>query len=306
MSDDIEEAFAEVLSPGPAGAETVEIRGDRAVVTRLPKTVSSTDGRGRKVFVRSYGCGHNTSDGEVMAGLLKEAGYCVTEEMEDDEVEAYLINSCTVKNPSESSFRNLVNRCKDKGKAVVVTGCVPQADNKGNQWSDVSVIGVQQIDRVVQVVENALAGNIVHVLGRSKQDKPALALPKIRRNRWIEIIPINLGCLGDCTYCKTKFARGKLVSYPPEEIVARVEQCVAEGVREIRLTSEDSGAYGLDIGTDIVALLEAVLKVIPDGVMLRMGMTNPPYILNRLEGWAMYSYDVCVRFFPHHTFSRMR
>lgn len=50
-----------------------------------------------------------------------------------------------------------------------------------------------------------------------------LDLPKVRKNNLIEIIPINSGCLNQCTYCKTKAARGDLRSYPVEEIVQRVE-----------------------------------------------------------------------------------
>ena len=56
------------------------------------------------------------------------------------------------------------------------------------------------------------------------------------------------------------------------------------------MTSEDTGAYGRDIGTDIGQLLRRVVGVLPDadeegrgGVMLRVGMTNPPYILEHLE-----------------------
>lgn len=55
---------------------------------------------------------------------------------------------------------------------------------------------------------------------------------------------------------------------------------------EIWLTSEDTGAYGRDLGTSIVELLQAMAVVIPDGVMLRVGMTNPPYILEHLEKMA--------------------
>lgn len=148
-----------------------------------------------------------------------------------------------MKNPSESSFRSLVDSCKQQNKPVVVTGCVPQGDAKKAEkdWGDVSVIGVQQIERVVEVVSQALEGNHVHLLGRSKKEKPKLDLPKIRKNPFIEIIPINLGCLGSCTYCKTVHARGALTSYPPSEILARVRQVIGEGVREIRLTSEDAG-----------------------------------------------------------------
>ena len=63
-----------------------------------------------------------------------------------------------------------------------------------------------------------------------------------------------------------------------------------EGVKEIWLTSEDTGAYGRDIGVSIVDLLEGILvamdKHIIQDAMLRVGMTNPPYILEHLKGIA--------------------
>ena len=56
-----------------------------------------------------------------------------------------------------------------------------------------------------------------------------------------------------------------------------------EGVVEIWLTSEDLGAYGHDIGVTLPALLWQLVAVIPEGCMLRLGMTNPPYIMEHLE-----------------------
>lgn len=134
-----------------------------------------------------------------------------------------------------------------------------------------------------------MLGHSVRLLGTKKDvDKKkaggaSLLLPKIRKNPLIEIIPINTGCLNQCTYCKTKHARGELGSYPPEEIVARAVQSFQEGVCEIWLTSEDTGAYGRDIGTSLPELLRQLVQVIPEGCMLRLGMTNPPYILEHLE-----------------------
>ena len=52
---------------------------------------------------------------------------------------------------------------------------------------------------------------------------------------------------------------------------------------EIWLTSEDTGAYGRDIGTSLPELLWQLVEVIPEGCMMRVGMTNPPYILEHLE-----------------------
>ncbi|GCB72971.1 hypothetical protein scyTo_0002278 [Scyliorhinus torazame] len=93
-------------------------------------------------------------------------------------------------------------------------------------------------------------------------------------------------CLNACTYCKTKHARGDLASYSVAELVDRAIQSFQEGVCEIWLTSEDTGAYGRDIGTDLPTLLWKLVEVIPEGAMLRLGMTNPPYILEHLEEMA--------------------
>lgn len=195
-----------------------------------------------------------------------------------------LLNSCTVKDPSQAAFMHLVTKGKSLGKAVVVAGCVPQADRHIKGLDDVSIVGIQQVDRVVEVVEETLKGHTVRLL--SKNRLPELDLPKIRKNPMVEIIPLSTGCLGACTYCKTRHARGKLGSYTLEAIVARVQSVIREGVTEIWLSSEDTGAYGIDIGTDLPTLLRAVLAVLPDGVMLRVGMTNPPYILEHLDAIA--------------------
>nr|CCC91059.1 unnamed protein product [Trypanosoma congolense IL3000] len=245
------------------------------------------------VFVHTFGCGHNMSDGEYMAGQLAQSGFQITDEFSQADI--YLLNSCTVKNPSEEHFVNMMNRVRATGKPLVVAGCVPQADPDNKQWAEVSVIGVRSIDRVSYVVNETLQGNCVRLIGSDKEqlrvgesDKlPALDLPKVRRNKYIEIIPISVGCLNCCTYCKTKYARGDLRSYPVSEIVGRVREVVDDGVKEIRLTSEDSGAYGIDIGTDIVQLLRAVAAELEGSdVMLRVGMSNPPYLLRHVDDFA--------------------
>merc|ERR1712151_1180973 len=52
----------------------------------------------------------------------------------------------------------------------------------------------------------------------------------------------------------------------------------------IELASEDMGAYGIDLGTNIVELLLKLFDNLPDGVMVRTGMTNPPYIMQHVDG----------------------
>ncbi|XP_059801442.1 threonylcarbamoyladenosine tRNA methylthiotransferase isoform X3 [Hypanus sabinus] len=168
----------------------------------------------QKIWVKTWGCSHNNSDGEYMAGQLAAYGYKITEN--SSSADLWLLNSCTVKNPAEDHFRNSIKKAQEQDKKVVVAGCVPQAQPRMDYLKGLSIIGVQQIDRVVEVVE----------------------------------------------------------------------ETIKEGVCEIWLTSEDTGAYGRDIGTDLPTLLWKLVEVIPEGAMLRLGMTNPPYILEHLEEMA--------------------
>ncbi|GKE99261.1 hypothetical protein Tco_0022612, partial [Tanacetum coccineum] len=70
-----------------------------------------------------------------------------------------------------------------------------------------------------------------------------ISLWKVRKNKFVEILPIHVGCLGACTYYKTKHARGHLGSYTVDSLVGRVKSVVNDGVNEIWLSSEDTGAY---------------------------------------------------------------
>uniref|UniRef100_K3Y5Z0 Threonylcarbamoyladenosine tRNA methylthiotransferase n=1 Tax=Setaria italica TaxID=4555 RepID=K3Y5Z0_SETIT len=237
------------------------------------------------------------SDSEYMSGQLSAFGYAITEEPEGADL--WLINTCTVKNPSQSAMTTLISKCKNAKKPLVVAGCVPQGSQGLKELEGISIIGVQQIDRVVEVVEETLKGHEVRLL--SRKTLPSLDLPKVRKNKFIEILPINVGCLGACTYCKTKHARGHLGSYTIDSLVDRVKIVVSEGVREIWLSSEDTGAYGRDIGTNLPNLLNAIVAELPAdrSTMLRIGMTNPPFILEHLKEIAAILCHPCVYSFLH-------
>ncbi|XP_053606997.1 threonylcarbamoyladenosine tRNA methylthiotransferase [Plodia interpunctella] len=242
------------------------------------------------IYVKTWGCAHNNSDSEYMAGLLAAHGYRLTEDK--FAAQLWLLNSCTVKSPSEDHFKNEIELGRSHGIHVVVAGCVPQGAPRSGYLQGLSVVGVQQIDRIVEIVEETLKGHTVRLFGQKKTDDgrkaggASLLMPKVRKNPLVEIISINTGCLNQCTYCKTKHARGELGSYPPEEIVERARQSFKEGVVEIWLTSEDTGTYGRDIGTSLPELLSALARELPPAARLRLGMTNPPYILEHLPSVA--------------------
>ncbi|WIA30265.1 hypothetical protein OEZ86_000355 [Tetradesmus obliquus] len=254
----------------------------------------------QSIWVKTFGCAHNVSDSEYMMGQLQAYGYKLVPESEKDAAQLWLINSCTVKSPSQSAMATIISAGKAARKPLLVAGCVPQGDRKAAELKGLSLLGVGAIDRVVEAVEATLAGQQLLLLGRRKL--PDLDLPKVRKNRHVEIVPLSTGCLGACTYCKTKHARGHLGSYRPEAIVKRVAAAAADPlVREVWLSSEDTGAYGRDIGSSIAELLQRCVAVLPaDGrTMLRLGMTNPPFILEHLEAVAEVLRHPCVFSYLH-------
>lgn len=227
-----------------------------------------------KVYFESYGCASNRCDVEVMLGCVVRAGYSVTEDL--DEADVVVINTCAVKTPTESRMLNRIRVLKGAGKPIVVAGCLPKINLSGIRkvtGGEFVVLDPQSIDRIVEAVEVALTSRGECIIFSERPPvKPSL--PKVRLNPIVEVVQIAEGCVGSCTYCCTRFARGRIHSYPIAEIVDRVSSSVRDGVKEVWLTGQDVGAYGIDLGVDVTDLLEAICEL--DGeFIIRLGMMNP-------------------------------
>ena len=98
-------------------------------------------------------------------------------------------------------------------------------------------------------------------------------------------IPINDGCLSSCGFCETRYARGSLNSFTDNVIIKAVESSVSRGAKEIDITSQDTGAYGRDRGTNIVELMQQIASINGD-FRARIGMMNPEHLKDSIEGFA--------------------
>jgi MiaB-like tRNA modifying enzyme len=92
------------------------------------------------------------------------------------------------------------------------------------------------------------------------------------------IVPIAQGCLGTCSYCITRFARGRLISYPAEELVAEFRKRIENGAKEILITAQDTACYGRDTGSSLPELLKTMLET-PGDYRIRIGMMNPDWLI---------------------------
>lgn len=109
-------------------------------------------------------------------------------------------------------------------------------------------------------------------------------MPKKRFNSHIHIVQICEGCLGNCSYCCTRFARGRLYSYPLDSIVKDVKKAIEDGCVEIQLTAQDTAAYGRDIGCDLPTLINKITSL--DGKFkIRVGMMHPKNVKKFWMNW---------------------
>lgn len=115
--------------------------------------------------------------------------------------------------------------------------------------------------------------------------------PLTRRLFWISqqcnarnyTINISQGCVGSCTFCVIPKAKGRTRSLPLGLIVEKIREKVEAGVRHFTLSSDDSGAYGIDIGTSIVELLRKIHEI-PGKFSMSINCFDPRWLVSRGEG----------------------
>ncbi|MCS7258407.1 MAG: MiaB/RimO family radical SAM methylthiotransferase, partial [candidate division WOR-3 bacterium] len=89
------------------------------------------------------------------------------------------------------------------------------------------------------------------------------------------LIKLADGCINECTFCLAHVIRGSLCSFVPEKIIREIEMLSRQGYKEVVLTALNLGAYGRDLGTSLVSLLNTM----PDfGVRIRLSSIEPDMI----------------------------
>ncbi|MBX5326674.1 MAG: tRNA (N(6)-L-threonylcarbamoyladenosine(37)-C(2))-methylthiotransferase [Candidatus Bathyarchaeia archaeon] len=241
-----------------------------------------------KVFVQGFGCSSSIADAEVMAGCLRDAGFELVDCVEEADVVVY--NTCGVKMPTENKMFHLLKAVPAE-KRLVVAGCLPLI-NYPRLMRDArfdAVVGPAFGDRIVEVVKRVLNDEKVVFLNDSLRSKPRLNLPRARVNSIIGITPVAYGCVGECSYCCVKFARGALRSFRIDEIADYVEKSLKAGVKEFWFTGQDVAYYGQDIGVDFVDLLKHVCNVdAKENFWIRVGMMTPNGLKPFLESFTSF------------------
>ncbi|MFQ5911409.1 MAG: tRNA (N(6)-L-threonylcarbamoyladenosine(37)-C(2))-methylthiotransferase [Thermoplasmata archaeon] len=214
-----------------------------------------------RISVEAYGCTMNQGESRIMEELLENKGHEIVSPREAD---ASLILTCCV---IESTERRMLKRIGDleaRKTPVLVGGCMASImkEKVRNVAPDAVFISPGDVDKVLSEVAETSD------ISREGQEERAILYDSIDA-----IVPIGQGCTEQCNYCITRLARGSLKSYPETEIVTIAEKRIAEGYKEIRLTSQDTAAYGKDIGSSLPSLMSKVSSL-EEEFRIRIGMAN--------------------------------
>ena len=235
-----------------------------------------------KVYIESYGCTFNKADGQIIAGVLLENDIDIVDDIEDADV--IIVNTCYVKLPTENKVIYKIQKLQNDypDKKIIVSGCMVEIDPEklDKIGPNCSWIGPHQLNKAADVVTGAYCGDVVRECGFSKESK--VGVPKMADEGLIHIIQICEGCLGACTFCCTRFARGPLNSYPIADIVEEARKAIENGACEIQLTAQDTAAYGRDTGEKLSDLIKEVANIDGD-FRIRVGMMHPKNVLGQVD-----------------------
>ncbi len=243
-----------------------------------------------RVYLETYGCTLNQADSDIMGGILKHAGFRLVKRPADADV--VVLNTCTVKGRTENRIISRIEALHAQKKKIVVAGCLSINEKRvRNACPEAVLVHPGAVSFIAEAVGRAAEGKA----GDFKERAAKEGLPRIFTKPILRV-PIQEGCVGNCYFCQTKLARPYLMSYSAKWIRSWIEEGVKKGAKEIQLTGMDSGAYGLDLGTDLVALLDEVRKIDGD-FRMRLGMINPghakkmlPKLLDIFEDKRLYKF----------------
>ena len=241
----------------------------------------------------TLGCKVNQYETNAMAQKFLEKGYQIIEEItpenEDIKPDICIINTCTVTNMSDRKSRQMLRRMKEKNPEtiVVAVGCYAQvAKEELAKIPEIDlVLGNNEKVEVVKHVEEYINNNINNVelddVMYSKEFSDFGNVTYTEKTR--AVIKIQDGCDRFCSYCIIPYARGRVRSRKPENIISEITQIASKGIKEVVITGIHIASYGKDFVMSkdskltnyrLIDLLEEINEI--QGIQrIRLGSIEP-------------------------------
>lgn len=227
--------------------------------------------KGKKYFIKTYGCQMNEHDSENIAAMLEKLGFSRVDNYLDADL--VLLNTCSVRENAHNKAFGMLGRLKHlklekKDLIIGLTGCMAQesgvVEDVLKDYKFVNfVIGTHNLYQLPEVIDEAIVSNKQQIEVYSREGDLVEGLPVVRANSYKAYVNIIYGCDKFCTYCIVPYTRGRERSRKKEDILKEVKELVDDDYKELILLGQNVNAYGKDLYDDynLADLLEDIAKM---------------------------------------------
>ncbi|MCI5646894.1 MAG: tRNA (N6-isopentenyl adenosine(37)-C2)-methylthiotransferase MiaB [Bacteroidales bacterium] len=238
----------------------------------------------KKLYIETYGCQMNVADSEVVASVMKMAGYETTDSLDD--ANAVFLNTCSVRDNAEQKIIHrleALNALRRKGRKLIigVLGCMAERVKEQllTDYGADLVAGPDAYLSLPDLVAQAELGQKAINIELSTTETYRDIIPQRLCGPQISgFVSIMRGCNNFCHYCIVPYTRGRERSRDVESILAEVRDLAARGYKEVTLLGQNVNSYhGRHNGTeevDFAALLRLVARAVPE-MRIRFSTSHP-------------------------------
>ena len=257
----------------------------------------------KHLFIETYGCQMNVADSEVVASVMKMAGYGVAETVET--ADAVFLNTCSIRDNAEQKIfsrlqqLSILKRKKRGGLIVGVIGCMAERikDALINEYDVDLVAGPDAYLQLPNLIAAVEAGEKAIDIDLSTTETYRDVIPsRLGHNKIGGFISIMRGCNNFCSYCIVPYTRGRERSREPKSILNELADLRAKGFKEVTLLGQNVNSYlykdaeGNEV--DFAALLGMVADA-AEGMVVRFTTSHPKDMSDRIIDMIASRPNIC-------------
>ena len=212
----------------------------------------------KRAAFHNLGCKVNSYELDIMRQKMEKSGYSIVPF--EEEADVYVINTCTVTNIADRKSRQMIHKAKKRNPdaVVIAVGCYVETDPErvGTDSAIDLAIGNNNKARIAELLDEFLES-----IGESSRDRRTLGgrtmTDLTHRPQYEDMqledpghtrafVKIQDGCNQFCSYCIIPYARGRIRSRRPGEILKEIRTIAGKGIREVVLTGIHVSSYGLE------------------------------------------------------------
>lgn len=239
----------------------------------------------KKLFIETYGCQMNVADSEVIASVMKMAGYETCQDIGD--ADAVLLNTCSVRDNAEQKILNRLEtlnsmRRRDRRFIIGVVGCMAERVREElieKHHADL-VAGPDAYLALPELFASAEMGEKAINVELSTTETYRDVIPeRVCGSRISGFVSIMRGCNNFCHYCIVPYTRGRERSRDVESILNEVRDLCERGYKEVTLLGQNVNSYrfvdkNAEDGTVIVDFPELLRRVANTFPSMRVRFTT--------------------------------